>query len=114
MKLRLNTVITVSAILLPILLTILISSLLRRTALVRELRALREEQAAIEKKNEELQSFIHYFSLEASREREARARLNLAKPGETLVIFVSPSPSPSPVFEENLNLMQKFFRWLRR
>mgnify|MGYP001564563837 CR=1 FL=1 len=114
MKFKLNKLVLISLILAPILLTVFVSSFLKRNDLVRELKVLQRENEALSKKNEDLQSFIKYFSLQASREREARARLNLAKPGETLVIFVVPTPSPTPTDDKDINLMQRFFRWLRK
>lgn len=101
----------VIALLTPLFLVGLVSSQVKRAGLIRELRALRGEVSGVGRANEELRSFLEYFSLRASLEREARSRLNLAKPGETLIIFVEPTPTPQLAKEKSQTLIQKITHW---
>jgi len=102
-------------ILTPLFIAGLFSSWIRRAGLLKNLEDLREEKLRLTRENEDLRSFLQYFSLKANLEREARSSLNLAKRGETLVIFVSPTTSPPPTTaEEELNFLDKILRWFRR
>lgn len=104
--------ILILALLLPIFFAGFISSLVKREKLVRELGELKNREVELSEENERLDWFLQYSSLKANLERLARERLNLAKPGEVMVIFVSPSPSPivgkKGWFDFIKNFFQKF------
>jgi len=57
----------------------------RRYLIEQEIGAMREEIEKAEGKNKELSDLIAYFSTDAFREKMARQKLNLQRPGETVV-----------------------------
>lgn len=57
----------------------------RRYLIEQEIGAIREEIEKAEGKNKELSDLISYFSTDAFREKMARQKLNLQRPGETVV-----------------------------
>lgn len=59
---------------------------IRRAEIEREVQALRDDIKQSGQKNDELQRLIGYFSTPEFREREARLRLGLKKPGENVVV----------------------------
>lgn len=59
---------------------------LRRSEVEREVEALKAELRQSEGSNDELRRLIEYFSTPEYREREARLRLGLQKPGENVVV----------------------------
>jgi cell division protein FtsB len=62
-------------------------SLIRRAEVQQEVTALRQEISTLEGKNQELHRFIDYYNTPEFREREARLRLGLQKPGEKVVVI---------------------------
>jgi|GEM_PF-2626398 len=101
-------------ILAPFFLFGFISALMKRAVLMDRLAILEKEKTEVETSNEGLRSVIKYFSLRANLEREARANLNLAKPGEVLVIFVTPTPVAILSPEPEGGIFQRLFDWIRR
>lgn len=51
----------------------------------REVTKLENEISSLDKKNGELKNLAQYFNTDLFREKEARLKLNLQKPGETVV-----------------------------
>lgn len=109
---NLRKIILVLAVLSPLLLLGFFSSLKKETALLKTVRELRKELSALERANSKLRDITAYFTLRANIEREAKLRLNLAKPGETVVVFISPSPVPSPA--PSIQPIVRFWNWLRK
>lgn len=60
----------------------------RKIQIEREISALKNNIAEIEKKNEELLARLNYFKNEENLEKEARAQLNVKRPGEKVVVIV--------------------------
>ncbi|RJO59495.1 septum formation initiator family protein [Candidatus Parcubacteria bacterium] len=73
----------------------------RRVALKQEISALEKQITELEAQNRSLGEYVASINTESFREREARKRLNLQKPGETLLILpetedlANPSPGLS-------------------
>jgi|SRR3989344_2315175 len=59
----------------------------RNVALEQQLSGLQSQVASLEAENIRFQEDIDFYSQPENLEKEARARLNLKKPGETLVII---------------------------
>jgi len=57
----------------------------RRYLIEQEIQAMRGEIEKAEGRNKELSDLISYFSTDAFREKMARQKLNLQRPGETVV-----------------------------
>jgi len=104
-------VLLVLSILAPVFLLGFVSAWRKEGELRRLLSDARQEASVIERSNTKLRDLVQYFSLRANVEREAKKRLNLAKPGERVVIFISPSPVsvlPSPDVP-----LVRFWKWFR-
>ncbi|MBI5466549.1 MAG: septum formation initiator family protein [Candidatus Kerfeldbacteria bacterium] len=71
-------------------------SLIRRAEVQKEVTALQQEIRTLEGKNEEFRRFINYYNTPEFREREARLRLGLQKPGEKVVVIPNLSSINSP------------------
>jgi len=93
---------------LPFLGFILTSSIVRRRGLIEEIRMLRQETNRIASENERLQGAVKGVQSEILKELEVRKKLNYAKPGEVLVLFVSPSPVPA--FSPEPSWWQRIFK----
>lgn len=57
----------------------------RKAKINKEISGLDQEISGLEKSNEELSGLIAYFNSDTFREREARAKLNVQKPGERVI-----------------------------
>ncbi len=64
----------------------IINVAIRRNEIEREVETLKTELQQSESSNDELRRLIEYFSTPEYREREARLRLGLQKPGENVVV----------------------------
>lgn len=62
-------------------------SIVRRLEIEHEVGVLQHDIDQLQSKNDELQRLINYFSTPEYKEREARLRLGLQKPGENVVII---------------------------
>lgn len=62
-------------------------------AIRKRLRDLKDEQAALVEKQETLRATNEYIETNEGRERELRAKYNVIKPGEGVVIITEPVPS---------------------
>ena len=60
----------------------------RKYQIEREISVLKKNISEIEKKNEELLARLDYFKSEENLEKEARAQLNVKRPGEKVVVIV--------------------------
>jgi cell division protein FtsB len=65
----------------------IVKSVVRRVEVEREISALRTDIKSLEGKNEDLAKLINYFQTPEFKEREARLRLGLQKPGENVVVI---------------------------
>ena len=72
---------------------------------------LRNQNQVLELENQQLRYRITYYKTDAFVEKEARAKLNLKAPGETVVIFPGnmpgnaqpPEPEPEQTFTETMD-----------
>lgn len=80
-------VIVVEIILIAIILVGIAKEVTRRVALRREIQALEQQIAELKAQNQSLGDYVASIDTESFREREARKRLNLQLPGETLLIL---------------------------
>ncbi|MFH1866719.1 MAG: septum formation initiator family protein [Patescibacteria group bacterium] len=65
----------------------IVKNQMRKVELTQEINSLQAKINSFEQKNKELSNLISYFQTNEFREREARLRLNLQKPGEQVVII---------------------------
>lgn len=65
----------------------------RKHQLQLEYRSLQSEVDKLENKNGEIATLIEYLKNDEGLEKEARRRLNLKKPGESVVVIVPPASS---------------------
>jgi len=59
----------------------------RRIEVQKEINALQKDIGALESKNDDLTKLLKYFGTAEFKEREARLRLGLQKPGENVVVI---------------------------
>lgn len=76
----------IAALALGAVVTGVVNVAIRRSEIEREVEALRADIRQSQGKNDDLQKLISYFSTPEYREREARLRLGLKKPGENVVV----------------------------
>jgi cell division protein FtsB len=98
----------VSLLALPFLALVLISSFPKREGLLEQLSLLKRETSRIQQENELLRQTVQSAQSEVLKELEVRKKLNYAKPGEVLVLFISPSPTAVPT--PAIPWWQKIFR----
>ena len=80
----------------------------KRNDLVFQFEHLQKEYTKLQQENADLKQFAQSIQLDSVKEMEVKKRLNYAKPGETLVLFISPSPTSQP--QESNTLIG----WLKR
>lgn len=88
----------------------------RRVEVEREISALQRDINSLQTKNEELRNLINYFDSNEYKEREARLKMGLQKPGENVVVIpgladnpgAPPNAEPAPEVS-NWNLWWKYF-----
>lgn len=107
-----DKIILILAVISPIMILGLINALRKEADLRLAERELERDIASLERENAKLKDTVQYFSLKANIEREVRSRLNLAKPGETAVMFILPSPVP-PSTSSAEAWLGRFWDWLR-
>jgi cell division protein FtsB len=61
-----------------------------KTRVRNEIAKLDSDIYSLERRNEELRGLIDYFDSDAYKEREARAKLNVQRPGEKVIEVVQP------------------------
>ncbi|MBI4449897.1 septum formation initiator family protein [Candidatus Uhrbacteria bacterium] len=91
----------------------------RRRSIRQEIRAIEDEIARIELQRERLTDLVEHAASPEFLEREARLRLGLQRPGETVLIVPDSAPgsavaaeaSPSPAEEPPSNL-RKWWRYI--
>ncbi|MBU1039228.1 septum formation initiator family protein [Patescibacteria group bacterium] len=88
-------------------------SLLRRAELQKEINQLESDTAVLENKNSELGKLIDYLATEEFKEREARLRLGLQKPGETVVVIPSLTNTNSQTNLTNQQSTAELSNWQR-
>jgi len=74
--------------------------IINRRDLQGEISALQEKIDGLKSRNTELVGLIEYFKTPDFVETEARTKLNLKKPGETIIIV----PEPGELKDENKNI----------
>lgn len=72
----------------------------KKEAVQKEIRALQEEAAKISRENSDITERIAYLESRDYKEREAKEKLNLQKPGETVVV-ITPGPSKEEIVENS-------------
>ncbi len=99
------------------LLVVLVQTVKKNHDLDEQSASLRAEISMLESQKKELANNITYFTTDSFREREARAKLGLQKPGENVVIIAKSAPTPLPtpvpdpaVNESNFSLWLSFLR----
>lgn len=80
-------VLVIEVILIAIILVGIAKEVTRRVALKREIQALEQQIATLRAQNQSLGEYVASIDTDTFREREARKRLNLQLPGETLLIL---------------------------
>lgn len=65
----------------------LTKEVIRKIEIQREISSLESEIAELEQHNTELNSMMAYFNSSTFQEKEARSKLNLVEPGETVVVL---------------------------
>lgn len=86
-----------------------------------QINKLKNEIGELEKNNKGLTDIIQYFESEDYVEKEARRKLNLAKPGENVVVITGEKDkatgNPEPAPKNNSNASQKeisnLLKWWR-
>jgi cell division protein FtsB len=104
---------------LTIILIFLICSLARQTikyfTIKKEINNLEKDIEKMEKKNLEMSASLEYLNSEFYKEKEARLKFGLQKPGEKVIILVPPKNQeeievvPSPRRESNLIKWWRYF-----
>jgi cell division protein FtsB len=56
--------------------------------------SLRQEVAALQQENKQLSDSLQYYASDQFIEKEAREKLNMARPGEHTLVVVGPTPTP--------------------
>ncbi len=79
-------VIVLEVLLIAFLLVGITKEIVRRVALRREVAVLEKQIAELEAQNRSLGEYVAAINTDSFREREARKRLNLQKPGESVLI----------------------------
>jgi cell division protein FtsB len=67
----------------------LAKEVIRKIEIQREISSLESEIADLEQHNTELTAMMAYFNSSTFQEKEARSKLNVVKPGETVVVLPS-------------------------
>ncbi len=68
---------------------------IRKARIRKEITALEQQIGGLERRNEELAGLIDYFESDTFTEREARAKLNVQRPGEKVIEVQQPSGEPT-------------------
>lgn len=81
-----------------------------------EIKSLEKSIEELEKENEELARMEKYFNSEDFLEKQARLKLNLAKPGERVIIIKTPEDLEQEVEQEQtiakeISNIQKWFEY---
>lgn len=87
-----------------------VTAWIKRDELVRQFEYLEHENESVAQENKNLQDFSKLITMDSVKEMEVKQRLNLAKPGETLVVFASPSPVAKATSTSWLDKFLQFFR----
>ncbi|MEK7496523.1 MAG: septum formation initiator family protein [Patescibacteria group bacterium] len=91
----------------------IIKSAIRKAEVSKQIQGLRSDIRSLESRNEQLARLIDYFKTDEFKEREARLRLGLQKPGEQVTIIPGVEDNknePAPVnIQENRPNWRKWF-----
>ncbi len=82
-------------------------------ALRREERVLRQKFEAAEAESRRLRDEIRIAATPEAIERDAKARLNLKKPGEEVVVVITPVASATSSTNAKLSVFARLGSWLR-
>lgn len=74
----------------------LVQTVKRNYDLEKQIDTQRQKIALLQAQKEELTYNIAYYNTDSFKQRQARARLGLQQPGESVVILPSGSPAPVP------------------
>lgn len=78
----------------------LTKEVIRKIEIQREISSLESEIADLEAHNTELNAMMAYFNSSTFQEKEARSKLNLMEPGETVVVL------PNQAIEDTVSVAQ--------
>ena len=96
-KLNATTFLNVLGILIAVYLVVVLTQTVKRNYdLNQQLNVLKSQISLLNDQKAELAYNLQYYGTDAFKEREARAKLGLQLPGESVIILPSPSPTPVP------------------
>ena len=87
---------TVGVLIIAYLLVVLGQTIKRNYDLNNQITHLRAETGLLEAQRDQLSYDIAYYNTGSYRDREARSKLGLQLPGESVVIVQHPTPTPAP------------------
>lgn len=112
-----NLLNAIAGIVVLYLLVVLVQTVKKNHDLDEQAANLSAEISLLETQKRDLANNIQYYATDSFREREARAKLGLQKPGENVVIIPKSAPTPLPtpapsaaVNESNFSLWLSFLR----
>ena len=117
-KLTRENILVAAIIILIIYVTVAtLNEIARNYQLQQQVDQLEQENEIIALENQQLEYQIMYYQTEAFVEKEARAKLNMQEPGESVVVFPDrmpgrqrpPEPEPEPEFSEEA--VDNFSEW---
>jgi cell division protein FtsB len=96
------------------LVVVLIQTVQRNYTLGKQIDALNAQIALLQSQKDQLAYSIQYYNTDSFRDREARSKLGLQLPGESVVIIPKASPTPAPVASgtEASSKRSNFSQWL--
>ena len=97
---RSKAVIVFEVLILVVISSALAKEVVRRYQIQGEIRELQAEAEQLEQKKVELEDFIAYFSGDDYKEEQARLKLGLQKPGESVITVLGESTDISQGVEE--------------
>lgn len=96
------------------LVVVLIQTIQHNYALGKQIDALNAQIALLQSQKDQLAYSIQYYNTDSFRDREARSKLGLQLPGESVVIIPRPSPTPAPAADKSAAAAKtsNFSQWL--
>lgn len=85
---------------------------LKRISLENNLETLNKKIDALEAKNMSIAKKMEYINSETGIEKEAKARLNLKKEGEQVIVVIPPKDNTQNNSNENNSIFKKIKNWL--
>ncbi len=85
--------------------TALVKEIVRKHSVEKEVEELQQELTELEQQNIKLSSLVEYFDSDTFKEEQARLKLGLQKPGESVVAVLGDSIDLNVVNDNNSNLL---------